>query len=111
AQRIRFDGAGSLVYSVASAESCRSPEDRWRTTREGRLLSPEEASAFLLLEPEQGIEQGIPGLQYTFCYDAQEGYGISDGDLAGFAVLPAKDLADDRLDRLSVLLMKGRSAE
>lgn len=115
--RIRFTGVGSLDYVVERSESCQSSGGS--QVRLGSLLTKTSsfltgsAGSFVLLSSEMGEKAGIPGLVTEFCYDPLQGSApfLSGKSQVGFGIAPADDLASERLDRLSVLLISGSSAE
>jgi hypothetical protein len=76
------------------------------------------------LKSEQGRALGIPGLINETCYDSLKGSDVvtHPGELAGFGILANQDNPTEnpkgvvknltpRLDRLTVLFLKGSSAE
>jgi hypothetical protein len=99
AYRIGVDDDGG--FRVESAPSCQAGDGDWAAAR-----SP----------PERGGELGAPGLVRGVCYDPRSGAASSSGPLAAeslfaFAIAPVRDLAEGRLDRASVLVVRGPSAE
>jgi hypothetical protein len=108
--RIRFAADGSLNYEITRVSSCTAPDGE--VVRSGSL-GPEGGDPFVLLSPAEARAFDLPGIVNSFCYDPYTGaIPAEDGKpLVGFAVLPAKDLAVRRSDRLSVLLIQGPSAE
>lgn len=113
AYRIRFAGSGSLDYRVEQTARCDDPGSAAKTVRTGSLVSGTHAADYVLLSKKAGEEISVPGLLEEFCYDPLTGSApFSRGEsITGFGVVPAKDLTANRLDRLSVLLMSGPSAE
>lgn len=115
--RIRFAAEGGLDYFVERSESCQS--SRWVAVRQGSLLSKLSklltgaAGSFVLLSPEVAEKAEIPGLVTEFCYDPLQGSApsLQGQNQVGFGIAPANDLATERFDRLSVLLISGSSAE
>jgi hypothetical protein len=128
AYRIRFEGTGSLRYEVETADHCGNRGNRaamangmgsvtgdpaaFKSVRSGSLLASGDES-FVLLSREQGQRLNIPQLLESYCYDPLQG-GQAEGsadDIAAFAIIPVNDLSVGRMDRLSVLLLSGASAE
>ena len=107
--RIRFAGRGRLEYRVEAVANCGSTQPG-RPVREGALTS---GGALALLSATDGAELGIPGLLETFCYDALGGSELdARGEpLAGFGIVSTADLAEKRIDRVAVLLLRGPNAE
>ncbi len=111
AYRIRFSEDGSLAYRVERSSSCSDPG--FTITRVGSLVSDSKLTHFALLDSAKGIELGIPGLVKDVCYDYLAGSdAVLRGDaVSGFGIVPVNDLAEQREDRLSVLLVAGPSAD
>jgi hypothetical protein len=111
AMRVSVDLSEPLLLRVESGTDCKSPDFK----EERRiLLIPEDAKRDTLtwLEPLRGQEIGIPGLLLSFCYDPLKGSSVTPGEdsLAGFAILPVKELTQTP-ERHAVLLLRGPSAE
>ena len=111
AYRLRFTDFGTLDYVIEQANGCSDLQGV--PVRNGSLMKESDRGQFVLIDPAQGQNMGIPGLVTEFCYDFLSGSGaILEGkSLVGFAILPAKDLTDRRMDRVSTLLLSGPSAE
>ena len=113
--RIRFDSNGSssglLAYTVEKATSCSDPAPQVQRT--GSLFHGEHAGEYAVLGPAQGAEAGIPGLVLSFCYDFLSGSDavLKGENVVGFGILPVKDLAEHRQDRMTILLLSGPLAE
>lgn len=109
--RLRFVNDGATGFVIEKAESCASTQ--WTSVRQAALVSRRRAADFSLIPPSQGLELGIPGLVDSFCYDYLSGSeAIVKGEtVVGFAVAPVVDLAARRLDRSSIVLLTGPSAE
>jgi hypothetical protein len=107
--RIRFADGGGLAYTVEKVARCSSGQGE--AVRQG-TIGGERGEGFALLSPEQGARHDVPGLLTSFCYDHLAGNEAGDS-LRAFGIVAAKDLAaaEPRLDRLSVLLLRGASAE
>jgi hypothetical protein len=112
--RIRFE-PGTLNYVVERAARCAdSSSSSWTRVRQGSLASKtSHADGYALLSPEQGAALNLPGLAHSFCYDPLAGADTAQksGQLSGFGIVPVKDLAESRSDRVSLLLLRGSSAE
>jgi hypothetical protein len=110
AYRMRFAEGGYLEYRIEKAASCSDPKPI--LARTGRLFEGAAYSKYQLMTTALGVESGIPGLIQDFCYDYLSGSDtILKGEaVAGFGIAPAKDLAEKRLDRISILLINGPSA-
>jgi hypothetical protein len=111
AYRIRFKGDGSLAYQIEKANSCSDPHTT--VVRSGSLVPEEKLAGFTLLNHAHGQGASLPGLVEDLCYDYLSGSDtVLRGDaVAGFGIVPAKDLAEQRMDRLAILLVNGPSAE
>jgi hypothetical protein len=113
--RIRFKGEGSLDYRIESSPSCSSTQST--LVREGTLAMSAASSGQVILGPIRGAELGVPGLAESFCYDYLAGSEsiVKNEPVMGFAVAPVRDLAgpadDSRLDRVSVVVLSGPSAD
>jgi hypothetical protein len=64
---------------------------------------------FVVLSSDQGVGLGVPGLLREICYDPTQGSVLEENN--GFGVISVKDLTEKRLDRLTILLVSGPSAE
>lgn len=115
AYRIKFAGNGSLDYRIESAATCdafsRAP-GTW--VESGSFLPPKaKPGEYVLLSAAQGEKLSVPGLTDEFCYDPLNGSAAqSRGEsIIGFGIIPSQDLSESRMDRLSVLLSSGASAD
>ncbi|HLE00055.1 MAG TPA: hypothetical protein VJB59_07340 [Bdellovibrionota bacterium] len=110
ALRIRFSGEGILKYDIESTPSCSTTAGSAPVLRTGTLSEDEN---FVLLTPQKGQELGVPGLVREFCYDAMTGSepAAQGRPVVGFGIIPEKDLLESRMDRLSVLIITGPSAD
>ncbi len=109
--RLRFLEKDRLTFVVERLSSCESAEGE-----EVRTLSLSKSLAdagYSWIFPEDGQELGIPGLARDFCYDplTGEGYFTKGKGMIGFGVASVKDLAEKRLDRISLLVLTGQAAE
>jgi hypothetical protein len=111
AYRIRLLENGKLNYVVERLQSCSS--QLAQVVRSSSLIDSEKPESYTWIFQAKGNELGIPGLVDEFCYDAYQGSGSArnDNDLVGFGIIPIKDVPDKRVDRVSVLLLMGPSAE
>ena len=105
--RLRFQGAGSLTFVIEKVSNCQAASGV--TLRTGDLLKEPEQSTFILMSSENGRMLGVPGLIEQFCYDPFKGANITGLNAVG--IISAKDLTERRLDRISLLLLSGPSAE
>lgn len=110
AYRLRFAPDGKLEYQVEKSRSCSDTTST--VVRSGSLFRGDKLSRYALVTPGLGAAVGIPGLIQDFCYDYLSGGDtVLKGDVvAGFGIIPVKDLAENRQDRLSILLLNGPSA-
>ncbi len=104
--RLKFINFETLTYQIEKVLDC--------SKKSGVVVFLGSLSngnhRYLLLNEEQGLKLGIPGLTTGFCYDPQ--LGSESGDtFVGFGVIPVKDLAKTRTDRISILILNGPSAE
>lgn len=112
AHRLRFISEEKLDFIVEKVDSCdsKSAEFAWS----GSLRDEKDSeNQYYWLSPEKGQSLGIPGLMKQFCYDPLVGYelGKNEGEFTGFGFIAAKDLTENRQDRISILLLSGQSAE
>ena len=112
--RLRFTDFRRLAFQVEKIPSCQS-RGPGEVIRTGSFESSTASShlRFVLVDPRMGDELGIPGLQSEFCYDHLTGFSAAtDGkEVVGFGVISSEDLEQRRLDRMSILLLSGPSAE
>lgn len=101
----------SVIYQVERVDQCDSSSGT--LIRTGSIVSTTQTNSFRLISPQTGLNLAIPGLLQDFCYDPLGGSSsFSHGEVnSGFAVIPVKDLAARRIDRLSILLLTGPTAE
>lgn len=108
--RIRFTGESNLNYIVEKPADCTSTSGE--VVRTGSLTSKD---GYRLVSPETGVELGVPGLVKDFCYDYLKGsWNLSEQSteaVIGLGIIPVNDLSDKRMDRMTVLLLSGPSAE
>ncbi len=112
ALRMRFLDPIRLTYQVEKIPNCQF-HGVGEVVASGNFALLSRSEQYLFVDPKTGESLGIPGLQGEFCYDHLAGFAAaSEGkEVVGFAVIPALDLAEKRLDRMSVLLLSGPSAE
>jgi hypothetical protein len=112
AYRLKFVNEGNLNFVVEKIANC-SFSGTGEVVRSGSLVKGHLTETYGWLPPSKGTELGIPGLVSEFCYDYLLGSGVAlnSQGVVGFGVILVKDLTENRLDRLSVLLLSGSSAE
>jgi hypothetical protein len=118
ALRLRFLDSDQLTYQIEKVSDCQTsrPGEVMNSGRLGSVsgsgLGPDQTH-FVLVDSKRGDELGVPGLQAEFCYDHLTGFGAaSEGkEVVGFGVISSSDLIQKRLDRMSILLLSGPSAE
>lgn len=99
-----------LTFVISRAARCVDASG-WSEVRTGTLV-PTGPAGYQLLNAAQGEELGIPGLAQQLCYDHLSGTQLpADGGIVGFATGFENDIRDRRLDRISILLVKGISGE
>lgn len=108
--RLRFAARGALDYQVERVRSCSDPEADGVVVKSGTLIP---GKGYVLMSPDRGKGLGIPGLIEELCYDPLRGSGAAGAgsSVSGFAVIPGADLEAGRLDRMSLLVLSGASAE
>jgi hypothetical protein len=111
AYRFRFTTEGTLDFVVERLPQCSATQAE--VVRSGSFAKLSSNEAYSWISPLRGAELGIPGLVKEFCYDYLTGSAAAtQGDkVIGFGIVSANDLAEKRLDRLTVLLLSGPSAE
>lgn len=111
AYRLRFTDANSLEYGIEQLGLC--TDTAFKKIRTASLQGGSVTSSYQRLSAEKGKTIGVPGLVDSFCYDPLTGSQAigTDEDLIGFGIIPVNDLTEGRLDRLSVILMEGKSAK
>jgi hypothetical protein len=109
--RIRFVGDGNIDYVVEKLSSCTAAEGE--KVRASSLGEGVKSSQYTWVSPNRGSELQVPGLVTDFCYDYLVGNGaiLQGNPVVGFGIIPVNDLTEKRLDRLSLLLLSGSSAE
>src|SRR5690606_35573997 len=97
----------SIKYVVDRAESCES--EQWEKVS-SEPLGPED---YTLLSSADGQKIGVSRLLDQICYDPLQGRYIVNGDEKTFAfgLIPVKDLADQSVQRVSLVMLEGPSAE
>ena len=111
AYRLTFTESIGLAYSIEKVENCQAEKgDKIRT---GHFVTEANREKYAWLTPAEGAELNIPGLVKEVCYDDLSGNSaFAHGEeVVGIGVIPANDLTEKRLDRVSVLLLTGPSAE
>ena len=105
--RLRFQGAGSLSFVIEKVSDCQASSGI--TLKTGNLLRESEQTSYVLMSAENGRQLGVPGLVEQLCYDPFK--GANSIGLSAVGIISAKDLTERRLDRISLLLLNGPSAE
>ncbi len=124
AQRIAFSTDAGLNYQIERAENCSSPAELWKPVKSGGFLRSKLgrsiAERFRVLDVDSGRALGVPSLVHQICFDAIHGFsGVTPPGQAqaqaskalGVAVARQIDIDEKRLDRVSVVLLTGNSAE
>lgn len=116
--RIRLSTNGNLSFTVEKLKKCPTsqqkladePGELIRTT--SLNIGPSNGT-YTWISPEQGATLQIPGLVSQFCFDPLVGSNLAEigKKVAGFGVISVNDLTEKRLDRMSLLLLTGSSAE
>lgn len=113
AYRLKLVDEGNLKYIVEKVPSCASPQGQ--IIRSGFLAGgySRDPHSYTWIPQNRAQELGVPGMVNDFCYDYLLGNSAAthDSSVIGFGFLPVNDLAVSRLDRLSILLLTGPSAE
>ena len=111
AYRLRFVGDGKLDFVVERLASCTATEgEKIRTVS---LVDGSKRDSFAWVNSSKGLELQIPGLVNEFCYDSLIGSvaPVQEKDMIAFGIMPVNDLTEKRIDRLSLLMLSGASAE
>lgn len=106
ALRLKFNSSQGLDYQIEKVSDCKSKSVA-QVFSVGHLLSEKEKNDFQILPPENASMLELPGLVREFCYDPFK----ENDEVLGFAILPVKDLSNSRMDRYSLLILSGPSAE
>ncbi len=111
AYRLRFTTDGKLDFIVERLPECSA--SKGTLVRMGSLVKESLRDDYLWVSSGRGVELGVPGLVSEFCYDYLTGSAsaLRGNTVNGFGIIPANDLTEKRLDRLTVLLLTGPSAE
>ena len=113
--RIVFGLESGLDYRIQKVSSCKQSgkEIEGEIVESGRLNSSSQPDSLKLLSPEQGNSFSLASVVNSFCYDYLVGSEamIKNQDFLAFVIMPANDLTEKRLDRLSVLMLGGQLAE
>lgn len=107
--RLKFNSTQGLDYQIEKTTDCKSKVgvEMHEVINSGHLLSEREKNEFQILPSEAASELQLPGLVNEFCYDPFK----ENDQVLGFAIIPVKDLSNSRLDRHSLLILSGPSAE
>ena len=106
-----IQGRDSLDYAVEKLKACSDPKGEVIET--GTLKLAKAQNRYTWLSPEKGKLLGVPGLSSEVCYDPLLGIQavswsdqkMSDKTLVGFGILPVKDLANQEMNNLSIILL------
>jgi hypothetical protein len=111
AMRLRFTSDKGFNYVVEKISACNGSQGE--VVRSEYLVNDEIKGSYARISTLFGSEMGVPGMSDQFCYDPLQGSNaaIRGDDVVGFGVIPATDLTEKRMDRISVLLISGISAE
>lgn len=109
--RLKFITHGKLNYVIEKVQNCFAPQGE--IVRAGSLVTRSIFEGYTWVNPEEGTQLGVPGLVNEFCYDDLAGSGavLKGESVVGFGVMSVKDLAEKKVDHLSILLLSGPSAE
>ena len=107
--RLKFSSPQGLDYEIEKTADCKGAvsSGKHEVYSKGHLLSEGEKDKFQILPPENATLLELPGLVNEFCYDPFK----ENDQVLGFAIIPVKDLSNSRLDRYSLLILSGPSAE
>ena len=102
---------GQLEYAIEKLKSCL--DAKGDVVEESIFLTSRSQSSFTWLTPDQGSRLGVPELATEFCYDPFKGgdYPQNPSQVIGFGIAPVKDLSNDQLENLSIVLLTGESSE
>lgn len=111
AYRLKMVGEGRLSYVIERLPNCSVPQGE--VVRTGSLEKESFRGNYTWVSSTQAVELGVPGLTHEFCYDYLLGSDVASKSdaMVGMGFIPVKDLAEKRIDRLSILLFSGSSAE
>lgn len=114
AYRFKLLDPNKLDYAVERLSNCNQVQGE--VVKTGSLARA-DGEGYVSITPAVGETLAIPGLVTEFCYDSLKGSGqqslasTKEVTTAGLAFIPVRDLTEKRLDRVSVLLFTGTSAE
>ena len=109
--RLRFTDTEQLKFVIEKVKNCQDPSSH--IVQAGALADPSAFNSYRLLTPELGQRFGFNKLIDQYCFEPHSGGVTSPLTLGetGFAVIPVKDLADGRSNRIAVLLLQGNQLE
>jgi hypothetical protein len=113
-QRIVFDPSGKLRFRMESVTQCESsPATTAQDEYPLQLKSADNPESFRLVLPDQAQSFGLARVIQEFCFDPiHPDSRLSDEQKPlGFALGSVKDLSENHIDSLSVVLIRGPSAE
>ncbi len=103
--RFSLMAGDNLGYRVEEVSTCSSSE---RVSDEVHWFgSPYLSKEYTYLDGSAQIELGIPAITQTICVDYLEGIQLQEQALvAAFGIVPVKDLAEKRIDRVSLVTIQ-----
>lgn len=109
--RMRFTSPSPLNYVIEQVENCNS--ETAQLVQSATLGDPKTSPDFALLQPGESERWQVEGIVDQFCYDSLKGSQGAGrlGGLMAFGIVPVKDLTDARMDRISLTVLRGQSAE
>jgi hypothetical protein len=109
--RLKLLAEPGARYQIDRVSSCSAAQGE--LVKAGDLAQASERDEYTWLLPSQGSDLGVPGLVHEFCYDSLSGShsSLQGKSVVGFGIIPVRDLTEKRIDRLSLLLLSGLSAE
>jgi len=107
--RLAFKNKDSLDYLVKRVASCK--RGGGVTVRKGTLHKEGRRNKLQLISEADGKALALPGLVLEFCFDSLTGFVTPHvGQDQAFGLIPVKDLTDRNLDHLSLLILRGNTA-
>ena len=109
--RLQFVEGGRFEYFIEKVKDCKAAGGEQVRSSLANAVVP--GVEYALISSKMGQEFGIPGLIHSFCYSYLDGSVVSEypDSIAGFGIISVKDLADKRLDRITLLILSGPSAD
>jgi len=107
AYRLKFEDKQNLIFSIEQVSNCF--QNNGLKIMQGKLLSDSNPYLVGLINLKYAKSLGVHVLTDEFCYDP---LGVTNNaQTIGFGMIPVKDLANKRLDRVSTLVINERSAK